>query len=34
MQMHSPMAGGQGPAQVPYGLQGMPTMGMMSGPPQ
>ncbi|XP_044010712.1 mediator of RNA polymerase II transcription subunit 14 isoform X2 [Aphidius gifuensis] len=33
MQMHSPMAGGQGPPQgVPYGMQGMPNMGMMGGP--
>ncbi|XP_012231892.1 mediator of RNA polymerase II transcription subunit 14 isoform X4 [Linepithema humile] len=34
MQMHSPMAGGQGPPQGPYGIQGMPPMGMMGGPPQ
>ncbi|XP_015120340.1 mediator of RNA polymerase II transcription subunit 14 isoform X1 [Diachasma alloeum] len=34
MQMHSPMAGGQGPPQGPYGMQGMPSMGMMGGPPQ
>ncbi|RLU24369.1 hypothetical protein DMN91_002457 [Ooceraea biroi] len=34
MQMHSPMAGGQGPPQGPYGMQGMPPMGMMGGPPQ
>ncbi|XP_043274195.1 mediator of RNA polymerase II transcription subunit 14 isoform X2 [Venturia canescens] len=34
MQMHSPMAGGQGPPQGPYGIQGMPSIGMMGGPPQ
>ncbi|XP_029672240.1 mediator of RNA polymerase II transcription subunit 14 isoform X4 [Formica exsecta] len=34
MQMHSPMAGGQGPPQGPYGIQSMPPMGMMGGPPQ
>ncbi|XP_012271319.1 mediator of RNA polymerase II transcription subunit 14 isoform X2 [Orussus abietinus] len=34
MQLHSPMAGGQGPSQGPYGIQGMPPMGMMNGPPQ
>ncbi|XP_066584073.1 mediator of RNA polymerase II transcription subunit 14 isoform X2 [Prorops nasuta] len=34
MQMHSPMAGGQGPPQGPYGIQGMQPMGMMGGPPQ
>lgn len=36
MQMHSPMAGGQvvPPQQVPYGMHGMPNMGMMGGPPQ
>ncbi|XP_034941406.1 mediator of RNA polymerase II transcription subunit 14 [Chelonus insularis] len=44
MQLHSPMAGGQmtggqmagaqGPPQGPFGMQGMPTMGMMGGPPQ
>lgn len=35
MQMHSPMAGGQGPgSQGPYGIQGMPTIGMMGVPPQ
>ncbi|KAK0164402.1 hypothetical protein PV328_003035 [Microctonus aethiopoides] len=34
MQMHSPMAGGQGPPQGPYAMQGMPAMGMMGGPPQ
>ncbi|KAL6442112.1 hypothetical protein ACFW04_002431 [Cataglyphis niger] len=33
MQMHSPMAGGQGPPQGPYGIQSM-QMGMMGGPPQ
>ncbi|XP_025271360.1 mediator of RNA polymerase II transcription subunit 14 isoform X4 [Camponotus floridanus] len=34
MQMHSPMAGGQGPPQGPYGIQSMPPMSMMGGPPQ
>ncbi|XP_046477470.1 mediator of RNA polymerase II transcription subunit 14 isoform X1 [Neodiprion pinetum] len=34
MQMHSPMAGGQGPPQGPYGIQGMPPVSMMGGPPQ
>ncbi|KYN27989.1 Mediator of RNA polymerase II transcription subunit 14 [Trachymyrmex cornetzi] len=36
MQMHSPMAAGQGPPQGPgpYGIQGMQPMGMMGGPPQ
>lgn len=34
MQMHSPMTGGQGPPQGPYGIQSMPPMGMMGGPPQ
>lgn len=34
MQLHSPMSGGQGPPQGPYGIQGMPPMGMMGGPPQ
>ncbi|XP_072757172.1 mediator of RNA polymerase II transcription subunit 14 isoform X2 [Anoplolepis gracilipes] len=34
MQMHSPMAGGQGPPQGPYGIQSMPPMNMMGGPPQ
>ncbi|XP_032682223.1 mediator of RNA polymerase II transcription subunit 14 isoform X1 [Odontomachus brunneus] len=34
MQLHSPMAGGQGPPQGPYGIQGMIPMGMMNGPPQ
>ncbi|KAI4496983.1 hypothetical protein M0802_007931 [Mischocyttarus mexicanus] len=34
MQLHSPMAGTQGPPQGPYGIQGMPPMGMMSGPSQ
>ncbi|XP_031837631.1 mediator complex subunit 14 [Nomia melanderi] len=34
MQLHSPMAGNQGPPQGPYGIQGMPPMGIMGGPPQ
>ncbi|XP_053982530.1 mediator of RNA polymerase II transcription subunit 14 isoform X1 [Hylaeus anthracinus] len=34
MQLHSPMAGNQGPSQGPYGIQGMPPMGIMGGPPQ
>ncbi|XP_033360225.1 mediator of RNA polymerase II transcription subunit 14 [Bombus vosnesenskii] len=34
MQLHSPMAGNQGPPQAPYGIQGMPPMGIMGGPPQ
>ena len=34
MQLHSPMAPGQVPSQGPYGIQGMPPMGMMGGPPQ
>ena len=34
MQLHSPMAGNQGPPQTPYGIQGMPPMGIMGGPPQ
>lgn len=34
MQLHSPMAGSQGPPQGPYGIQGMPPMSMMGGPPQ
>ncbi|XP_076298705.1 mediator complex subunit 14 [Lasioglossum baleicum] len=34
MQLHSPMPGNQGPPQGPYGIQGMPPMGIMGGPPQ
>ncbi|EFN81998.1 Mediator of RNA polymerase II transcription subunit 14 [Harpegnathos saltator] len=34
MQLHSPMASGQGPPQGPYGVQGMLPMGMMNGLPQ
>lgn len=34
MQLHSPMTGNQGPPQAPYGIQGMPPMGIMGGPPQ
>ncbi|XP_008554086.1 mediator of RNA polymerase II transcription subunit 14 [Microplitis demolitor] len=34
LQMHSPMAAGQGQPPGPYGMQGMSTLGMMGGPPQ